>query len=84
MALETDALRCGKTTGKTGFLCCRLVAASYAGESTVQSVVVLLITRSLTAAATAASRGRGARLARLPGRSQSLLLPHPDYVGTSN
>ena len=33
MALGTDLSLCGKTTGKTGFLCCRRVVASYSGES---------------------------------------------------
>ena len=39
MALGTDALRCGKTTGKTGFPCFGRVVASCAGESPVQGLL---------------------------------------------
>ena len=51
MALGTDEIRAVRqTTGKTGFLCFRRVVASCAGESPVQRIAILLITRSPTAA----------------------------------
>ena len=83
MALGTDEIaRCGKTTGKTGFLCCRRVLASCAGESPVQSIAILLITRSPTAAvAAAASRGRGARLARIVNVGALMTVQVPEGLG---
>ena len=67
MGLGTDALRCGKTTGKTGFLCCRRVLASSSGEFPVQTITILLIKRPPAASAAAAIRGCRVWLARIGG-----------------
>ena len=59
---------------QNGFsLASRRVLASSSGESPVQSTAILLIRRSPSAAATAASHGRGARPARFAGNSDSTL-----------
>ena len=60
----------------------RRVLASCAGESPVQSIAILLITRSPTAAvAAAASRGRGARLARIVNVGALMTVQVPEGLG---